>query len=188
MVPVMSLWLPILLSAAGVFIVSSIIHMLLGYHNSDFKKLSDEDGVMAALRGFKIPPGDYGIPCAGSASAMKSPEFLEKMKQGPIALMTVIPTGKTGMGMSLVLWFIYSVVVGIFAAYVAGRTLGTGADYLAVFRVTGTVAFASYAIGIWQYTIWFKRDWRSTLKSSFDGLIYALVTGGFFGWLWPGQS
>ncbi len=58
MVPLLSLWLPILIGAAIVFVVSSIIHMVLGYHRNDFTKVADEDKVMDALRPFKIAPGD----------------------------------------------------------------------------------------------------------------------------------
>ena len=185
MVPITSLWLPILLSAVFVFVVSSIIHMVLGYHRNDFGKLTDEDEVMDALGKFNISPGDYILPCAGSPDAMRKPEFLEKMKKGPVAIMTVIPPGEPSMTGSLILWFLYSVVVGIFAAYVAGRALSPAADYLDVFRFVGSMAFAGYALGLWQNSIWFKRSWSSTLKSTFDGLIYALVTAGTFGWLWP---
>jgi hypothetical protein len=66
MVPVMSLWIPILLAAVIVFVVSSIIHMVFTYHRSDFGKVPSEEGVMDALRGFDVPPGDYVIPCPGS--------------------------------------------------------------------------------------------------------------------------
>jgi len=90
------------------------------------------------------------------------------------------------MGRNLLLWFIYCIVVSIFAAYVASRTLEAGEDYLRVFRVTGTVAFAGYVLALWQRSIWFRQKVSTNLKNSFDGLVYALVTAGFFGWLWPG--
>ena len=114
MVPVMSLWLPILLSAVIVFVASSVIHMALGYHRGDYKKLPDEDGVTDALRKFAIPPGDYLFPYGGSPKAMKEPAFREKWNKGPVGLMTVIPSRPPTMGKSLVSWFIYCVVVGIF--------------------------------------------------------------------------
>jgi hypothetical protein len=38
-----SLWLPILLAAVGVFVVSSLIHMLFKWHNRDYRKLPNED-------------------------------------------------------------------------------------------------------------------------------------------------
>ena len=185
MVSVMSLWLPILVSAVIVFVVSSIIHMVLPYHRNDFGKVPAEDEVMDALRKFEIPPGEYVVPRAGTPKEMGTPEFAEKTKKGPVLFMTVLPNGPMAMGASLVQWFVYSIVVGIFAAYVAGRALEPGAHYLAVFRFAGCTAFAGYSLGLWQNSIWYKRAWSTTLKSTFDGLVYALLTAGTFGWLWP---
>ena len=187
MVPIMSLWLPILLSAVFVFVASSIIHMFLPYHRSDFGKVPDEDGVMDSLRIFDIPPGDYVIPCAGSPKEMGSPEFIEKTTKGPVAFLTMMESGPPTMTMSLILWFAYSLVVGVIAAYFAGRALGPGADYMAVFRFAGTATFVAYSLSLPQNSIWYKRNWSATLKSMFDGLVYGLFTGGIFGWLWPSQ-
>ncbi len=185
MVPVASLWLPILLSAVIVFVASSLIHMVLRYHQSDYRKLPDEDGMMEALRRFGVPPGDYGFPKPDSPKAMKEPAFLEKWSKGPVGIMTVIPSAPPSMGKSLVLWFVYCVVVGIFAAYIAGRALQPGAPYLAVFRFAGCTAFVGYSLALWQYSIWLAHSWTTTLKSNIDGLIYGLLTAGVFGWLWP---
>ena len=185
MVSVLSLWLPILVAAILVFVVSSIIHMVLPYHRSDYGMVPKEDDVMEALRRFNIPPGDYLMPRPGSPANMRSPEFIAKRDKGPVALMTVWRGGPPTMGKQLGLWFGYSVLVGVFAGYVAGITLGPGAPYLTVFRVTGTVAFAAYALALWQNSIWYMKAWSITLKSTFDGLVYALLTAGAFGWLWP---
>ena len=185
MVPVMSLWLPILLSAVVAFLLSSLIHMLLKYHQSDFDSVPKEDEVMDALRPFNIPPGNYAIPRAGSMEAMKSPEFIEKANKGPVAFMTVFPNGVPAMGASLIQWFIYCVVVSAFAAYVGGRALDPGAEYLSVFRFVGTTAFIGYTLALWQNTIWYKTKLSTTIKNTFDGLVYALFTAGVFGWLWP---
>jgi hypothetical protein len=184
MVSIASLWLPILLSAVAVFIASSIIHMFLGYHSADYKKVPAEDEFMAALRKFDIPPGDYMVPCPGSHRAFKDPAFLEKFKAGPRAMMTVMG-GDMTMGKQLVQWFVYCVVIGITAAYISGRALGPGAQYLKVFRFAGATAFCGYTLALWQASIWYKKSWGTTLRSTFDGLIYALLTAGFFGWLWP---
>ena len=134
---------------------------------------------MDSLRPFKIPPGDYVIPHAGSS------EFTEKTTKGPVAFLTVMPNGPMAMGSSLIQWLVYCVLVGVFAAYLTGRAVGPGADYLAVFRFSGTAAFSAYALALLQNSIWYKRKWSATLKSVFDGFIYALVTAGVFGWLWP---
>jgi hypothetical protein len=185
MVPVLSLWLPILLSAVLAFVVSSVVHMVLTYHRTDFGKIPDEDGVMEAMRNVGIPPGEYVIPCAGSPEVMKSPEFRQKTEKGPVAFLTVLPSGPPAMGRSLIEWFLYCIVVSVFAAYVSGRALESGASYLAVFRFAGVTAFLGYALALWQNSIWYKRAWSTTLKSTFDGLLYALVTAGTFAWLWP---
>jgi hypothetical protein len=185
MVPIFALWLPILLSAVFVFIISSLVHMVFGYHANDYRKLPDEDGIMEALRKANIPAGQYTMPHASGAKEMKSPEYQEKTKKGPGAILTIWPGGSVAMGGYLAQWFMYSVVVGIFAAYVAGRALPEGAHYLAVFRFAGVTAFTCYAIAGWQESIWFRRPWTVTLKNTFDGLLYALVTAGTFGWLWP---
>ena len=185
MVELAALWLPILLSAVIVFIASSIIHMLSPWHKSDYPKMSNEDKVMDALRPLAIPPGDYLVPRPSSRQEMRSPEFVEKMKKGPVMMLTVWPNGPASMGKNLVFWFLYAVVVGIFAAYVAGRALTVGAEYLHVFRFVGTTAFIGYSVALWQMSIWYHRGWGITIKVTIDGLIYALLTAGTFGWLWP---
>jgi hypothetical protein len=185
MTPVISLWLPILVSSVFVFIVSSVIHMAPLWHRTDFPKMPDEEGVRDALRPLAIPPGEYMVPRPSSGADMRSPEFLEKMEKGPVAMMTVFPNGRMGMGRSLGLWFLYLIGVGLFAAFVAGRALPPGAQYRPVFKFVGVTALLAYAAALWQLWIWYRRSFSVTFKSSFDGLIYALVTAGTFGWLWP---
>jgi hypothetical protein len=185
MVPIPSLWLPILLSAVLVFVASWIIHLVLTYHRSDVKQLPNEDQVRAALRPLGIPPGDYVIPWSSGPREMKTPEYQEKLHQGPVAFLTVLPNGPMTMGTQLVQWFLYCVVVGIVAAYVAGRTLEPGETYFAVFRIAGTVAFAGYGLALIQRAIWWRQNWGATWKSVFDALIYGLVTAGAFAGFWP---
>jgi hypothetical protein len=180
-----ALWLPILLSAVIVFVVSSIIHMALPWHKSDCPKLPNEDKVMDALRPLGIPPGDYMVPRPSSQQDMRSPEFAEKMKKGPVVMFTVMPSGPMSMGRNLGLWFLYLVVIGFFSAYVAGRALPPGAHYLRVFRFAGVAAFLSNSVALWQMSIWYRRSWITTIKLTIDGLIYASLTAGTFGWLWP---
>jgi hypothetical protein len=185
MVSIISLWLPIILSAIVVFIISSIIHMVLPYHKSDFKKLPAEDEVLENLRKSTIPPGEYMFPFSTDLKERNTEEFRDKMNKGPIGILNVFPAGTFGMGSSLAMWFVYCIVVGIFAAYIAGRALQPGVMYLSVFRFVGATAFIGYGLALVQDSIWYRRSWAATLKSIFDGLIYALFTAGIFGWLWP---
>ena len=185
MVSITSLAIPILLSAVFVFVASSIIHMVLGYHKHDFNKVASEDDLLEAFRRLKVPPGDYCAPYAGSMEAMKSKEFCDKFAKGPVVTMTVSAGGTMNMGGQLMQWFLFSVVVSFFTAYLTGRVLAEGAPYLEVFRVAGTATFMSYAMALPPLSIWYKRNWATTFRSMADGLLYALLTGGTFGWLWP---
>jgi hypothetical protein len=184
-VRIMDLWTPILVSAVFVFIVSALVHMVLKYHAGDFKGLPGEGQIMDTIGKANVPAGDYMFPHCDSMAAMKDPAFVEKYKKGPVGVVTIFPQGPPGMGKELVMWFLYCVVVSLFSAYVAGRALPCGAPYLAVHRFAGVTAFAAYGLGQIQDSIWYKRSWSTTLKSIFDALIYASVTGGTFGWLWP---
>ena len=185
MVPLMSLLVPILVASVLVFIASSIIHMATPLHKGDMKRVPNEDGVMSALRNFNLAPGDYAMPLASSMSAMGTPEFQAKMAAGPVVMMTVRPSGKFTMTPNLIQWFIYSIAVSLIAGYVAGVALAPGADYLKVFQIAGCVAFVGYSMGLPQASIWGGKNWGSTLRGMFGGLIYGMLTGGTFGWLWP---
>jgi hypothetical protein len=180
-----ALWLPILLSAVFVFLASSVIHMASPWHKGDYPKIPNEDKVMDALRPLAIPPGDYMVPRPSSREDVRSPEFAAKVRQGPVMILTVLPNGPFSMGRNLGLWFVYCLVVEIFAAYIAGRALPSGAPYLQAFRFAGATAFVGYSLALWQMSIWYRRAWSTTIKATVDGLIYALLTGGVFGWLWP---
>jgi hypothetical protein len=110
---------------------------------------------------------------------------MAKLSEGPVVIMTVMPNGQFSMGRNLTLWFVYSIVVGAFAAYAASRALAPGAPYMRVFEIVAACAFAGYALALWQMAIWYRRAMGTTIKSTVDGAIYALVTAGTFGWLWP---
>ena len=185
MVGILELWLPILLSGVIVFVASSIIHMASPWHKTDYPRVPNEDQLRNALRPLAIPPGDYMIPRAESSAEMRSPEFAEKVKQGPNMIVTFLPNGPWSMKNNLIQWFLYTLVVSALAAYVAGRALPAGSAYLAVFRFVGVTAFIGYSVALWQMSIWYRRSWSTTAKGTVDGLIYALLTAGTFGWLWP---
>jgi hypothetical protein len=180
-----ALWIPIVVSAVFVFVASSLFHMVLPWHKSDYPPVPNEDGVMNALRPFNIPPGDYVMPRPTNSTDMSSPAFKAKMAQGPVVVMTVRPNGAWNMGKTMGSWFAYIVIMSVFAAYVAGRANPVGANYLHVFRFAGVTAFLGYSAALWQMQIWYSRSTGTTIKSTIDGLIYACLTAGVFGWLWP---
>ena len=185
MLSLTELWMPILVSAVFVFVVSSILHMVIQIHNNDFKKLPNEDKVLEAMRSAGVGKGSYMFPCPESVKEMGTPEMVEKYERGPVGHMTVCPNGPPAMGKSLIQWFVYSVLVGVFVAYVAMLGLARGADFMVVFRMAGTVAVLAYASVAIPDSIWKGQCWGVTAKFVFDGVLYGLVTGATFGWLWP---
>lgn len=183
-VPLASLWLPIVLSAVIVFVASSILHMVLPYHRSDYKQLPEEAKVTAALRPSNLAHGLYVFPFC-THKDMKSPAVIEKFKQGPVGFLTIVPSGPPALPKFLAQWFVFTLVVGFFVAYLTAHTVAAGTHYLAVFRVAGTAAFLTYSLGHLSDGIWKGQLWANTIKEVIDGLIYALLTAGCFGWLWP---
>lgn len=184
MTPLSALWLPIVLSAVIVFVASSIMHMLLPYHRSDYRQLPDEDKVLPALRTVGLKRGLYIFPF-GTHKDMKSPAMIEKYNQGPVGMMTIFPSGPPFMPKFLGLWFGYCLLINFFVAYLSAHTVAQGTDYLAVFRVVGTGAFLAYGLGTLSNGIWRGATLSFVLKDCIDGLVYALLTAGTFGWLWP---
>jgi hypothetical protein len=181
-----ALWQPILLSAVIVFVASSIIHMAPLWHKGDYPRVPNEDQLRAAVGPLGIPPGNYMVPRAASMEEMKSPAFKEKVKQGPVIIMTVLAPGQLfSMGRNLVLWFIYLLIISAFVGYIDGHVLPPGTNYRHVFKITGLIAFMGYALAVWPMSIWYRRSWGQAFRESVDGVIYGALTAGTFGWLWP---
>ncbi len=179
------LWLPILLSAVFVFVVSSILHMVIPIHRGDYDKLDNEDELMAAMREKGLKPGTYMLPCPGSMKEMGSPEMLAKYKEGPVAFMTVFPNGAPALGKNLIQWFLYSLLISAIVAYVAWFALDDTARRKEVLQIAGVVAVLGYGLADFPTSIWKGQKWTTTAKFLFDGIIYGIVTAGTFVWLWP---
>jgi hypothetical protein len=181
-----ALWLPILVSAVAVFVVSSIIHMTPLWHKTDYPRYPQEDRVMDALRPLGLPPGDYFMPRPANTAEMRSPAFQEKMKRGPNVLMTIMPPWSGSMVSNLSQWLVYCVVVSVFAAFIAGSAIPPGSPpFSAVCRFAGITAFLGYTLALWQMSIWYRRSWTMTFKATADGIIFALLTCAVFTWMWP---
>ncbi|OGU04185.1 MAG: hypothetical protein A2W29_00380 [Gemmatimonadetes bacterium RBG_16_66_8] len=183
MVTIMSLWLPIVLSAVLVFVASAVIWMVLPHHKKEWKGLANEEGARAAMKG--TAPGLYVVPFAESQEAMKDPAVVKTLEEGPFAYITMVPSGMPQMGGMMARSFVFYVLVAGGVAYLASRTLAPGTEYLQVFRVTGTAAWFAFGFGVIPDSIWFGKPWSSTVKHLADALVYALLLAGTFGWLWP---
>lgn len=185
MVALTALWLPILVSAVLVFIASYLIWAVLPLHKADYKGLPDENTFLETMRKQTVSPGLYMFPFCKDPKEMNSPEITKKLEAGPVGMLVLRRPGKIMMGKSLLQWFLYNLIVSVFVAYLTGRTMHEGADYLAVFRVAGTSAILAYSGAIFSSAIWMGRPWSVVWKEFFDGVVYGLLTAGAFGWLWP---
>lgn len=182
--PFGSLWLPVVVAAVAVFLMSSIIHMVLKYHKADYKKLSDEDSVAQALRKAVPGPGLYMIPYC-TESQMKDPAVRKKFEEGPVGILAMMRPAPPNMGKYLGQWFLFCLLVSFFTGYVARHALAPDADGIDVLRLTATVAFMAYAFGRIQESIWMAIPWPNSLRGLIDGVLYALTTGIVFKLLWP---
>jgi hypothetical protein len=176
MVSLMSLWLPILSSAVIAFLAGWLMHMFVRHHSRDFKAAPSEQSAFQALGSLGLTPGDYFIPHQSQSQPRDAPITV---------IMTVMRPGGMQLGSALAQWFLYQLLISILCAYVASRTLVFAAPYLSVFRLVGTVGFMAYSVAYAHESIWWQRSWGITLRYMFDGLVYALLTAGVFGWLWP---
>lgn len=185
MVSLPELWLPIVLSAVFVFIVSSIAHMALPFHKKDYKPLPDEDAILGQLRPHNLQPGQYVFPHCESMKELGTPEGQAKFERGPVGYLTMLPNGQFKMGGTLLAWFGYCLIIGLFTAYLCTQALAAGDDYKEVMRMAGTCGILGF--GFWHVpvSIWKGVDWSVTARFVVDGIIYGLVVGGTFGWLWP---
>jgi hypothetical protein len=183
MLSLAQLWLPIVVSAVLIFVASSVIHMLLKYHNSEYRKLPDEEAARAVLR--SAAPGQYVIPYVADFKEIQNPEMVAKFREGPIAFITAKPACEPTMKAALIQWFVLDLVVVTLVAYLASRTLAPGASGLAICREAGLVTFLAYGTGSVMNAIWMGKPWSACAKEVFDALVYAVVTALTFAWLWP---
>jgi hypothetical protein len=181
--PFLALWLPTLVSAVAVFILSSIIHMVVPWHKNDYSRFPDEAAVLDSLRMHNLASGEYMAPRPSSRQDMSSPEFREKVKRGPLVILNIAHGDSVSMGRPLILWFVYVVVISALAGHIAWSINHDDSAY--IFHAVALTALLGYAGALWQQTIWFRKPWLTSFKGTVDGLIYAVVTGMIFVYFWP---
>ncbi len=131
-----------------------------------------------------VQPGEYRFPYGSTAKEMTTPEFEAKMKQGPVGIMSIQPSGEMQMGKLMGQWFVYSLYhrgdrgVPDWAHARAGRIISGSlprerhGDLLLLFR--GALAELD----------WWGKGTRITLTSHDrrPGIFALLDRGGTFGW------
>jgi hypothetical protein len=181
-----SLWLPILLSAVVVFVISSLVHMVFKWHAADYSAFVNEDAVRAAIRAGNPAPGRYVLPHCKDMKDMAGDAMKRKYAEGPVGHFTLGPAGQPNMGKYLGQWFLLCVLVSAVAAFLASRLVSLEAAQAArAAKLAGIVSFVGYGFGTLQESIWMMRPWPASAKYLLDALLYAVGTGLVFYWLWP---
>lgn len=192
------LWLPIVASAAAVWIASCLAWMVVGHHKKDWKAIPSEADFIQTVKRMGIAPGNYGFPefrrCEGMSKEEKK-QMWEQMQQNPIGLLRV--WGPINMGRNLVLTLLVYLAVSVLVAYLgwnalphapaaAGELAATARPAFGkVMQVLGTAGVLAYCFAGLPNDIWFQRSGREVLTGLIDGVAFGLITGAVFGWLWP---
>jgi hypothetical protein len=182
MVMLSALWLPILLSTVFVFIAANILWMALPFwHHKDYGRIADSDAIVDKL--LDTPTGQYMLPSLdwGSMNA----EQREAVQKRPGGLLLLRNPMQFNMGLALGSFFIYNLIVMVLIAYISSLALPFGSAYARVFRVAATAGFIAYCFNTISDSIWYGKPWVATLRFMIDGILYGLLIGGTFGWLWP---
>ncbi len=185
---VSELWLAILLAGVFCWIASALIHMLIKYHNADYKKLNNEDEVASVLGASSPAPGLYTLPHCIDMKEMANEAMQKKFNDGPVAMISVMPNGMPPMGKLLGQQIIFFVAGSFLIAYLATLSIPAGAEYMEVFRSVFVASFLTYGWAQIPYSIWMGQPWSNCLRFLMDALIYSGVTAGTFAWLWPGLA
>lgn len=180
-----SLWLPILVAALAVFFASSLVHMVFRWHQSDYRRLADEDAVRAALRQSGDGPGQYHTPWCEGMKEVQSEAMQAKFREGPVAIVTLVAPGAPKMGPMLGRWFVLNLVLAAVVAAIVLQVYGAGADPHFAGHLAGLITLLAYGGGSLSQSIWMGKPWTNTAKDLLDALIYGTVTALAFWWLWP---
>lgn len=184
-ISITQLWLPILLGGFFCWIASALIHMVLKYHNADYKKLNNEKEVGDVLRAGNVTPGLYHMPHCVDMKEMNNEATQEKFKKGPIAMITIFENGLPPMGKLLSQQLLYFIVACVAIAFVSVLSLQPESTFKMVFHFVGIISFLIFGYAVIPYSIWFGIPWAVSLRYLLDALIYAIVVAATFAWLWP---
>ncbi len=177
------LWLPVVVSAVVVFVLSAASHMVLPWRRNEWGRITEFGPVQAALRG--LAPGLYAFPAAADPKEQMSKEWMDRWAEGPSGWLTLAPPRRISMGRNMALSFLVFLAVALLCAYMAWHALGPAAHARAVFRLVGTIGFMSFGVGSAFNSIWYHRPWRAYASDVVDALLFGLAMAAAFAVLWP---
>ncbi len=178
---ILSLTLPIVLSAVALFFASFLSWMVLKLHEKDWSKLKNEDELMEALKKCEIPEGSYMFPCAGSQAEMQSEAFQQRYAAGPRGILTILP--RTNFGQNLALNFTFFLAASFGLGLLASMAFQRGAADVSVFAFVFVAAYMTFLTAMVPQAIWFR---ARIVGHVIESAAYAAVTAVVFTLLWPG--
>lgn len=184
MLPLASLWLPIVVATVLVFVASALFWMVGPHHKNDVRLLPAEAAMADVLRAENLKPGVYRLPWAKGAES-RSSDFLERLRKGPVAMITAIRPGPFNMGRAMALTVLWFLGISTLVGFIAARTMGVMTPSREVFWVTAVAAFVAHVGAEGTNAIWWGKPWSHIAKQSFDAAVYGAITGASFCWLWP---
>jgi hypothetical protein len=182
---VSELWLAILLAGLLCWVASALIHMLVKYHNADYKELSNEEAVSSALADKSPVPALYTLPYCSDMQAMSEEPMQKNFNNGPVAMITIMPNGMPSMGKLLLQQILFFIFGALLIGYLATISIKANTEFIMVFRQVFIASFLTYGWAQIPYSIWMGQPWSNCVRYMIDALIYAAVTAGTFAFLWP---
>ncbi len=179
------LWLVILLAGFLCWLASALVHMVIKYHNADYKPLSNEAEVSAALGANSPEPALYTMPYCVDMKEMGEESMQRKFDAGPVAMISVMPNGMPPMGKLLSQQILFFVFGALLIGYLASISNVAGAEFMAVFRQVFIASFLTYGWAQIPQSIWMGQPWPNCIRYLIDALIYAVVTALVFASFWP---
>jgi hypothetical protein len=184
------LWLPILVCAVAVFMCSFLVWAILPHHRDDWAKLPNEDAVRDDLKARGIEPGTYVFPKMDKSSC-NTPEGKAAWERAPAGVMTVFT--KPNMGANMAGTFVVMLIAAVLTGYLAWHVMGRDPVYAAThykdfadrFQIVGSIGILTWCFSSLPNMIWFQAGKRSMVNGTVDGVLYGVVTGAVFSWLWP---
>ena len=172
---------------AAVWIASALAWMIVGHHKNDNPALPNEQEVIDTIKGWNLPPGEYMFPdfrrCKGMTKEQKQAMY-ENMQKSPMGILRV--WGKISMGGNMLWTFVVCLVVSTLIAYLGWSALPhAGSSFAHTFQVLGTAGILAYCFASFPGDIWFQRSRRAMTTNFIDGVVFGLIPGAVFAWLWP---
>ena len=184
MVPLTQLWLPILVSSVIVFVAANILWMALPFwHRKDYGVLPNDKAFVEAAR--PVKSGMYIFPFQDYKKL--TPEEFAALKKEPMGYMLIRNPNVFSFPLTIAGYFLYTLLISTLVAYIAGCVMGPGQPYAHVFRIVGAAGMLAWAFGAGHISdsLWYGKPWSVTIKTIIDGILFGLLMGGTFGWLWP---